>query len=356
MSKYWSETVRNIKPYVPGEQPKDRKYIKLNTNENPYPPSPRALAAIRKAADETLRLYPDPAGDVLRDTLAARFGLSRDKVFIGNGSDELLAFCFPAFFAPGGKPIVFAEITYSFYPVYADFFRTPYRLIPVDDGFNVPVEGYCGENGGILIANPNAPTGRGLPLSDIERILRQNEESVVILDEAYVDFGGESAAGLINRCPNLLVIRTLSKSYSLAGLRVGFALGAADLIEGIIRVKDSINSYTVDRLAQAGAREAIADDAYFQETRARIMKTRDRVSRELEKLEFTVIPSQANFVFASHNRCAGRALFQQLRERGILVRYFDRPKIDNYLRVTIGTDEEMDRFLEAAADLCRRGT
>ncbi len=356
MSKYWSETVRNIKPYVPGEQPKDRKYIKLNTNENPYPPSPRALEAIRKAADETLRLYPDPSGDALRDALAARFGLARNKVFIGNGSDELLAFCFPAFFEPGGKPIVFAEITYSFYPVYADFFRTPYRLIPVDDGFNVPVEGYCGENGGVLIANPNAPTGRGLPLSDIERILRQNEKSVVILDEAYVDFGGESAAGLIDRYPNLLVIRTLSKSYSLAGLRVGFALGAADLIEGIIRVKDSINSYTVDRLAQAGAREAIADDAYFQETRARIMRTRDRVTRELEKSGFTVIPSQANFVFISHSRCAGRDLFHKLREKGILVRYFDKPKIDNYLRVSIGTDEEMDRFFEAAADLCRRGT
>ena len=354
MSRYWSQTVKNIKPYVPGEQPKDRKYIKLNTNENPYPPSPRAIEAIKNAADDTLRLYPDPSGDDLRDAIACAFGLKRENVFIGNGSDELLAFCFPAFFEPSGLPVLFADVTYSFYPVYGEFFRTPYRLIESDDEFNVPVEGYLRENGGIIIANPNAPSGRGVALADIENILGQNEQSVVILDEAYVDFGGDSAVGLINRYPNLLVIRTLSKSYSLAGLRVGFALGNKDLIEGIIRVKDSINSYTVDRLAQAGAKEAMKDDAYFQETRSKIIRTRQRVSARLAKMGFKVIPSQANFVFVSSPQCPGRVLFQELREKGILVRYFDKPKIDNFLRVTIGTDEEMDRFLSAVAVICEK--
>jgi len=354
MGKYWSQTVKNIKPYVPGEQPKDRKYIKLNTNENPYPPSPMAIAAIKNAANDALRLYPDPSGDELRDTIAGNVGLKRNNVFIGNGSDEVLAFSFPAFFEPAGRPVLFAEITYSFYPVYAEFFHTPYRLIPVDDTFNIPVEGYFQENGGIIIANPNAPSGKGVSLTAIEKILRQNENSVVLIDEAYVDFGGQSAVGLINDYPNLLVIRTLSKSHSLAGLRVGYALGGEELIEGIIRVKDSLNSYTVDRLALAGAREAIKDNAYFQETRAKIMQTRERVSQRLEGLGFNVIPSQANFLFISHAQCPGRVLFQGLRENGVLVRYFDKSKIDNFLRVTIGTDEEMDCFLTAIAVICEK--
>ena len=225
--------------------------------------------------------------------------------------------------------------------------NTPYRLIPVDDEFNVSLDGYFQENGGILIANPNAPSGKGILLEDIETILKQNENSVVILDEAYIDFGGQSAVGLIHRYPNLLVIRTLSKSYSLAGLRVGYALGNEALIEGIIRIKDSINSYTVDRLAQAGAREAIKDDAYFQETRMKIIKTRERVTAALQGSGFQVIASQANFIFVSHGKLPGRVLFQSLRDKGILVRYFDKPKIDNFIRVTIGTDKEMDRFLDA---------
>jgi len=353
MSRYWSQTVRDIKPYVPGEQPKDRKYIKLNTNENPYPPSAKALDAIKRAADDTLRLYPDPSADELRDTIAAAFGLKRENIYAGNGSDELLAFCFPAFFEPAGKPILFADITYSFYPVYAALFNTPYRLIAVDDDFQVPVEGYFQANGGIIIANPNAPTGRGVALADVETILKRNEGSVVVMDEAYIDFGGSSAVGLINRYQNLLVIRTLSKSHSLAGLRVGYALGSAELIEGIIRVKDSINSYTVDRLAQAGAREAIKDVAYFEETRSKIMKTRERVSAGLVNLGFRVIPSAANFIFVSNPQYPARDLFRELRDQGILVRYFDKPRIDNFLRVTIGTDEEMDRFLEATAGICK---
>lgn len=352
MSRFWSQTTKNIKPYVPGEQPKDRKYIKLNTNENPYPPSPRVLEAIRLAADETLRLYPDPSGDTLRDAIASSFGLARENVYIGNGSDELLAFCFPAFFEPEGLPILFADITYSFYPVYAQLFRIPYRLAPLDAQFNLSVEDYLQENGGILIANPNAPTGMGVPLESIEKILRYNENNVVVLDEAYVDFGGESSVGLIARFPNLLVVRTLSKSYSLAGLRVGFALGGKELIEGIIRVKDSVNSYTVDRLAQAGAREAIRDDAYFQEIKSKIVRTRNRVASRLENFGFRVLPSQANFLFVSHPQTPARILFQKLREQGILVRFFDKPGIDNFLRVSIGTDGEMDLFLKAVARIC----
>ncbi|HAJ26886.1 MAG TPA: histidinol-phosphate transaminase [Syntrophus sp. (in: bacteria)] len=347
MSRYWSNKVKNIKPYTPGEQPKDRKYIKLNTNENPYPPSSRVIEAIKNAADETLRLYPDPMGEELRETLAGYYQLRKSNVFIGNGSDELLAFSFPAFFEPAGKPVLFAEITYSFYPVYAALFNINYRLIPVDEDFNIPEEGYDQDNGGIIIANPNAPSGKGVTVKSIEGVLSRNKNSVVILDEAYVDFGGRSAVKLINDYPNLLVIKTLSKSHSLAGLRVGYALGNEDLIEGIIRVKDSINSYTVDRLALAGAGEAIKDDNYFQETRSKIMKSRERVSARLTEMGFRVIPSQANFIFISSKQCPGHVLFQSLREKGILVRYFDKPKIDNFIRVTIGTDEEMDCFLEA---------
>jgi histidinol-phosphate aminotransferase len=347
MNRYWSNTLKNIKPYTPGEQPKDRKYIKLNTNENPYPPSPRVIEAIKNAADETLRLYPDPMGEELRETIAGYYRLQGNNVFIGNGSDELLAFTFPAFFEPAGKPILFADVTYSFYPVYAAFFNTSYRLIPVDEEFNIPEEGYYQDNGGIIIVNPNAPSGKGVSGKTIEAILGRNENSVVILDEAYVDFGGESAVKLINNYPNLLVIKTLSKSHSLAGLRVGYALGNDELIEGIIRVKDSFNSYTVDRLALAGAREAIKDDDYFQETRSKIMKSRERVSTRLMEMGFKVIPSQANFIFISSEQCPGGLLFQRLREKGILVRYFNKPKIDNFIRVTIGTDAEMDCFLEA---------
>lgn len=347
MNQFWSQTIKNITPYVPGEQPKDRQYIKLNTNENPYPPSPKALEAIRRATDETLRLYPDPDGKELRNDIAHRFNLKKNNVYIGNGSDELLAFCFPAFFEPTGQPVLFADITYSFYPVYAAFFQIPYQLIPVDDEFNIPLEGYFQDNGGIIVANPNAPSGKGVALEDIEVILQHNESHVVILDEAYVDFGGRTAAGLINRYPNLLVIRTLSKSHALAGLRVGFILGNEELIEGIIRVKDSINSYTVDRLAQAGALQALQDDAYFQETSRKIINTRERISEELKKMGYRVIPSEANFIFISHPHRSGRELFLQLREKGILVRYFDKPKIDNFLRVSIGTDEEMDCFLAA---------
>lgn len=345
MSKYWSETVRKLEPYVPGEQPKDRKYIKLNTNESPYPPSPRVLEAIRKACNSDIRLYPDPECDSLRETIADYFNLRKGQVFIGNGSDELLAFSFMAFFNPK-NPILFPDITYSFYPVYSSIFNIDYKTVELDEEFSIPVGRFFERNGGIIIPNPNAPTGKYLPLSLIRSIVDKNPDSVVIIDEAYIDFGGESAAGFIDNFPNLLIIQTLSKSRSLAGLRLGFALGHEDLIQGLNRVKNSFNSYTVDRLALAGAEEAFKDEDYFQETRKRIMATRDKVSLSLKSMGFKVIDSKANFIFISHPEVGALALFQKLRENGVLVRHFNKPRISNYLRVSIGSEEDMDIFLD----------
>jgi histidinol-phosphate aminotransferase len=350
MSKYWSEKVRNTEPYVPGEQPKDKKFIKLNTNENPYPPSQKALNAITKAAGESLRLYPDPEGESLRNKIAEYYNLKPSQVFIGNGSDEILAFSFLAFFNPGDT-IVFPQITYSFYEVYASIFGVNYKKIPLDDEFNIPIEGFYEENDGVIFANPNAPTGKALPLKDIRMILEKNARRVVIVDEAYVDFGGESSVELINEFDNLLVVATLSKSRALAGLRVGFAMGNKDLIEGLNRVKNSINSYTLDRLALAGAEEAIRDVEYFNEIRGKIVKTRERVSKKLLDLGFRVIDSKTNFIFISYPTIKGSVLFEKLREKGILVRHFNKPGIDNYLRVTIGTDEEMDCFGEKIKEI-----
>jgi len=351
MSKYWSALAASIKPYVPGEQPKDKKYIKLNTNENPYPPSPSVIEAIRAAADDSLRLYPDPICSSLRQTIAKYFSLSDNQIFVGNGSDELLAFCFPAFFNPGVRPILFADITYSFYPVYCRLFGIPYETLPLDEDFRMPVEQFYKPNGGILIANPNAPTGRFLDLTAIESILQRNTHSVVIVDEAYIDFGGASAVGLVGKYDNLLVVQTLSKSRSLAGLRVGFALGHEDLIEGLRRVKDSINSYTLDRLALAGAQGALEDEAYFRQTTAKIIRTREETVKQLEALSFTVIPSTANFIFITHPAHAAETLFAKLRERGVLVRYFKLPRIDSWLRVSIGSDDEMAAFAEALRNI-----
>lgn len=351
MSKYWSEIVKNIEPYIPGEQPRDKRYIKLNTNENPYSPSPKVIEAIRQATNENLRLYPDPTCEELRETIAGYFELrSKEEVFIGNGSDELLAFSFLAFFNPG-RPILFPDITYSFYKVYAKLFHVEYKLVPLDEEFNIPAEEFYTENNGVVIPNPNAPTGRFLPVDSFREIVSQNMNSVVIIDEAYIDFGGDSAAVLIKEYPNLLVMQTFSKSRSLAGLRVGFALGHKDLIEGISRIKNSINSYTLDRIALAGAIEAIKDDAYFQETRSKIIDTRERVVVRLIEAGFNVIPSKANFIFISHPKIYAGKLFQALKVRGVLVRYFDKPRIDNFLRVTIGTDEEMECFLDIIKDL-----
>lgn len=343
--------MKGIEPYIPGEQPRDRSYIKLNTNENPYPPSPRVMEAIREtAAGDSLRLYPDPTCQQLREVIAEYYGLAAEQVFVGNGSDELLAFSFLAFFNPG-QPILFPDITYSFYPVYADLFNIDYRPIPLDEEFAIPADMFCQENGGIIFPNPNAPTGKQMGLESIEYILRNNRERIVIVDEAYVDFGGESCIEFIPRYPNLLIIGTLSKSRSLAGLRVGFALGQKDLVEGLNRIKNSFNSYTLDRLALAGAIEAFKDDSYFQETKANVIKTREVVSAKLQDFGFRVIPSTANFIFISHPKVPAVKIQQQLRDRGVLVRYFPKPRIDNFLRVSIGSPEEMERFLEIVQEI-----
>lgn len=346
MSKYWSKLAASLEPYVPGEQPKDKKYIKLNTNENPYPPSPKVIEAIKANVNETLKLYPDPNGDELKKTLANYFGLKKEQVFVGNGSDEVLAFSFMAFFDPN-EPILFPDITYSFYPVYSNVFKIDYKLVPLNEDFTLPVEKLFNADGGVIIPNPNAPTGNYVSLQHIEEILNHNKDKVVIIDEAYVDFGGESAVKLIDKYPNLLVIQTLSKSRSLAGLRVGFAFGHEDLINGLNSVKNSVNSYTLDKLALVGAVEAIKDDEYFQDTRNRVINTRERVTAELEKIGFSVIPSKSNFVFISHPSIKAEDIFLKLKEESILVRYFRQPRIDNFLRVSIGNDEEMDAFIKA---------
>ncbi|MBP3039571.1 histidinol-phosphate transaminase [Bacillaceae bacterium Marseille-Q3522] len=347
MCKYWNEIVKKLEPYVPGEQPKDRFYIKLNTNENPYPPSSYVLKAIKQAVDDRLRLYPDPNCDELRETIAGNFGLSSDQVFIGNGSDEVLCFSFMSFFSTD-RPVLFADITYTFYKVYAGLCQLKTKIIPLDDDFNFPVSAFCKDNGGIVIPNPNAPTGKLLPLSLIKKILEANRDNVVIIDEAYIDFGGESSVPLICEYPNLLVIQTMSKYRSLAGLRIGYALGNRELIEGLNRLKNSFNSYTIDRLALAGAKAAIEDQHYFQHTAEKIIATRELTIGELRKLGFHIIPSQANFIFITHPFKQAGQLFQQLKSKGILVRYFNKPRISNYLRVSIGTDEEMKQFFAAA--------
>jgi len=353
MSRYWSQTTKRIKPYVPGEQPRDKTYIKLNTNENPYPPSPRVIEALHRAADESLRRYPDPECEELRQTIARCVGVAREQVFCGNGSDELLAFAFLAFFNPG-TPILFPDITYSFYPVYCTVFHLDYEPVPLDMSFTIPVEKFFVPNGGIVIANPNAPTGTCLPRAAVREILEHNFGSVVIVDEAYCDFGAESAVPLVQEFPNLLIVQTLSKSRSLAGLRVGFAIGHQELIEGVRRVKDSMNSYTLDRLALAGAVAALEDEAYYRETIRRVIATRERTAAALRAVGFSVIPSKANFLFITHPEAKATELYQQLRDRGVLVRHFNLPRIDNYLRVSIGTDQEMDAFLDCITALVQK--
>lgn len=353
MSKYWSPLTASLVPYVPGEQPKDKKYIKLNTNENPYPPSPKVLDAIQGAVNDDLRLYPDPTCDELVKTVAEYFQLDSREVFVGNGSDEVLAFAFAAFFNPA-VPILFADITYSFYKVYAEFYGLQVDLVPLDEQFRLPLDQFCNRsNGGIVIPNPNAPTAMMVSVDDFRAVLESNPHQVVIIDEAYIDFGGETAAKLVKEFPNVLVIQTLSKSRSLAGLRVGWALGSEELIDGLNRVKNSFNSYTLDRLALAGAVVAIKDEAYFQATTAKVIATREVVISELATLGFHVTDSKANFVFISHPEKSAELIFEQLREKGILVRYFKQPRIDQYLRVSIGTDQEMAAFLQAVKEIVK---
>lgn len=351
MSRYWSRIVHELTPYVPGEQPKIANLNKLNTNENPFGPSPRVIEAIQSTLGDALRLYPDPSSERLRQTIADYYSVDAEQVFIGNGSDEVLAHAFKGLLKQD-KPLLFPDISYSFYPVYCGLFEIDYQQVPLADDFSINVDDYGQDNGGIIFPNPNAPTGRALALEAIEALLTKNTDSVVVVDEAYVDFGAQTAAILIDRFPNLLVIQTLSKSRSLAGLRVGYAMGHKDLIEALVRVKDSFNSYPVDQLAMAGAQAAFEDEAYFQQTRDRVIAGRDYVTAQLQKLGFEVVPSAANFVFAAPCGLAAEQVASQLREQGIIVRFFDKPRIDGYLRISIGTEEQNEALIEALKQIC----
>jgi histidinol-phosphate aminotransferase len=353
VSRYWSDIVRELVPYVPGEQPALAHPVKLNTNENPYPPSPRAVEAIRHAlgeSGEALRRYPDPVARHLRETVAAHHGLTPEQVFVGNGSDEVLAHTFQALLKRD-LPIRFPDISYSFYPTYARLYGVQSETVPLADDFSIRVEDYLGNNGGVLFPNPNAPTGRALPLAEVERIVAGNPEVPVVIDEAYVDFGAESAISLINRYPNLLVVHTTSKARSLAGMRVGFAFGHAALIEALNRVKDSFNSYPLDRLAQAAAQASYEDNQWFEASCAKVMASRERLVAKLAALGFEVVPSAANFIFAKHPQHDAAQLAARLKEREIFVRHFKLPRIDQHLRITIGTDAECDALVAALAEL-----
>ena len=351
MSRFWSDIVHNLTPYVPGEQPKIADLIKLNTNENPYGPSPKALAAIQAATDDTLRLYPDPNSDKLKQAIATAYDLQPSQVFVGNGSDEVLAIIFQALFKHAA-PLLFPDITYSFYPVYGRLYGIEYRQLPLTESFEISIDDYLQSNGGIIFPNPNAPTGRFLAVSEIERLLKKNSDSAVVIDEAYVDFGGESCAPLIKQYPNLLVVHTLSKSRALAGLRVGYALGDGALIEGLNRVKDSFNSYPLDRLAQAGATAAVEDQAWLKASCDKVIASRTKLVADLQAMSFTVLPSAANFIFARHLSIPGADIATQLRTRGIILRHFNRPaRIAPYLRISIGTDAECDALIAALREM-----
>ncbi|MFV8817408.1 histidinol-phosphate transaminase [Haliea sp. E17] len=350
MSRFWSELASRLTPYVPGEQPRGTRLVKLNTNENPYPPAPGVLAAIAAVTGDQLRRYPDPDSSALREACAVREGLSPEQVFIGNGSDEVLAHAFAALLKHE-TPLLFPDVTYSFYPVWSELYGVECRPVPLREDFSVAVDDYRAGNGAILIANPNAPTGVLLPLAEIRRLLDANRDAVVLVDEAYIDFGGESAVALIPEYDNLLVVQTVSKSRSLAGLRVGVAYGHAELIEALVRVKDSFNSYPLDTIAQQAALASLQDEAWFRDCCGRVMATRDFTVRGLEELGFEVLPSAANFVLARHPDHAGEALFTALRERGIIVRYFNKPRISEFLRISIGTDEQMQELLSALSGI-----
>ena len=347
MSQFWSKIVHKLTPYVPGEQPKINNLIKLNTNENPYGPSPKVIDALQKEASDTLRLYPDPNSDALKKAIANYHGLDLNQVFVGNGSDEVLAHAFNALLKHD-LPILFPDITYSFYPVYCGLYEIAYETVALNEAFEIQVDDYLRPNGGIIFPNPNAPTGRLLSLAEIERLLKVNTKSVVVIDEAYIDFGGESAVDLIKQYPQLLVTHTLSKSRSLAGLRVGYAVGHPYLIDALHRVKDSFNSYPLDRFAQVGAVAAMEDQTYFDQTRQRVIKTREKLVCDLQSLGFEVLPSGANFIFARHPAHDGAVLAEKLRAEKIVIRHFKKPaKIDQFLRITVGTDGECEALVSA---------
>lgn len=350
MNPFWSRHVGNLTPYVPGEQPQIQQLIKMNTNENPYPPSPRVIAAITAQTGEGLRLYPDPQSAALKRALSSYYGVAPGEVFVGNGSDEVLAHAFHAFFMQDA-PILMPTVSYSFYQVYCRLYGIDAVQLPLDEEMRIDPDQYGTPCGGVVIANPNAPTGIALSLGQVERILRAQPDRVVLVDEAYVDFGAESAISLIRTYPNLLVVQTFSKSRALAGLRVGFALGQPHLIEGLERVKDSFNSYPLGRLEIAGAIAAIEDEEYFQLRRAQVIATRDKLAQQLRLLRFDVLPSATNFLFVCHPERRGADLAQALRERAILVRHFKSPGIDDYLRISIGTDDECAQLAATLTDI-----
>lgn len=346
--RFWSPEVRELEPYVPGEQPKIQNLLKLNTNENPYPPSPKVVEAVQAVLHEqadVLRLYPDPDATALKQAIAKQQNIDVSQVFVGNGSDEVLAHIFKAFFLQD-EPILYPDITYSFYPVYSQFFGTKTKEIPLNENFEIDVRDYTQPNGGVIITNPNAPTSIALSLAEIEQVLQANPDRVVVIDEAYVDFGAESAVSLINRYENLVVCQTTSKSRSLAGLRVGFAIAQSHLIAALEAVKNSFNSYPIDRFAIAAAVASFEDEAYFEEQCQKVITSREKLVRDLTELGFNVLPSKANFIFATHSQHDAGQLAQKLREQGIIVRYFNKPRINQFLRITIGNDEQNARLVQ----------
>lgn len=350
----WEQNVRKVVPYTPGEQPKRSNIIKLNTNECPYPPAPAVQAVLEEFCGDSLRLYPDPAASELTEALAAYYGVEKDQVFVGVGSDDVLALAFLTFFN-GEKPVLFPDITYSFYDVWAQLYGIPYEKVPLDQDFCLKKEDYMRENGGIIFPNPNAPTGLAAPLEDVEAIVSANPASVVIVDEAYVDFGAKSALPLVEQYENLLVVQTFSKSRALAGMRIGFAIGSKKLIGYLNDVKFSFNSYTMNRVTIACGKACVEADDYFKETVNRIVETREQTKKQLERLGFSFPDSMANFIFAKHEKIAAKELFGALKEAGIYVRYFEKPGIDDYLRITIGTNGQMERLIGFLEDYVKHG-
>jgi histidinol-phosphate aminotransferase len=350
MSRFWTRLTHDLKPYVPGEQPRMADLVKLNTNESPLGPSPRVLEAIRGEAADSLRLYPDPQATALRVALATYHKVQPEQVFVGNGSDEVLAHTFAALLKHDA-PLLFPDITYSFYPVYCSLFGITYETVPLDEAMQIRIADYRRPAGALIVPNPNAPTGVALSQAEIATLLAQHPDAPVVIDEAYVDFGAETSIPLVASHPNLLVIQTMSKSRALAGLRVGYAIGDAGLIEALTRVKDSFNSYPLGRPAQAGAIAALEDEAWFQQSRARVIEGRQRLTGGLGQLGFEVLPSAANFVFARHPAHQGVALATALRQRAVIVRHFAAPRIADYLRITVGTDAQTGRLLSALSEI-----
>ena len=350
MSRFWSKLVNELTPYVPGEQPKTDNLIKLNTNENPYPPSPLAIKAMESVANEKLRLYPDPESSDLKACLAKYYNVESKQVFIGNGSDEVLAHCFQALLKQD-EALLFPDITYSFYTVYAKLYQIECQQVTLSDDFSINLSDYQKPNGGVIFPNPNAPTGKLLDLDSIEAFLQKNTESVVVIDEAYIDFGGDTAISLVDKFPNLLVIQTLSKSRSLAGLRVGFAIANADLIEALERVKNSFNSYPMDRFSTAGAIAAFNDEKYFSEQCKKIIDSREWLNDQLLSLGFEIVPSQTNFILASHPAVSAEECASKLRDKKIIVRHFKQSRIENYLRITVGTQDECEALIVALSEI-----